>query len=176
VSLYSGWSGGCVTVFGDPDLAAGGFGHDRFGGRCRRFAQFWGCARPVSVVAKCLGDRLREATLPLVDLERPHPDLATGGFGYTIVGVMRVLGRYCMCTRTFAITITECVQRTGDFFTTLNCTLLSRARIRARFIANIEQQSFRSERIYWCDCHVIIAELQCLFSRARLLSRFIRLV
>jgi len=46
-----------------------------------------------------------------------------------------------------AITITECVERTGDFFATVNCTLLSRARIRARFISNIEQQSFRSDHI-----------------------------
>ena len=52
-----------------------------------------------------------------------------------------------MHKNTHAITITECVERTGHFFATVNCTLLSRARIRARFIANIEQQSFRSHHI-----------------------------
>ena len=45
----------------------------------------------------------------------------------------------------------------------------------ARFIANIEQRSLSSERIYWCDWH-IIAELQHLCSRAHLLARFRRLV
>ena len=45
----------------------------------------------------------------------------------------------------------------------------------ARFIANIEQRSLSSERIYWCNRH-IIAELQHLCSRAHLLARFRRLV
>ena len=32
-------------------LDAPGFGHHRFGGRCLLFSRFWGCTRPVSVVA-----------------------------------------------------------------------------------------------------------------------------
>jgi hypothetical protein len=81
-----------------------------------------------------------------------------------------------ICTRTLAITITECVQRTGDFLTTFNCTLLSIARIRARFIANIEQQSFRSERIYWCDWSIINTEVHRLCLRAHLLAWIFGLV
>jgi hypothetical protein len=40
--------------------------------------------------------------------------------------------QFRICTRTFTITVTECVQRTGNFVTILNYTLLNRARIRAR--------------------------------------------
>ncbi len=47
--------------------------------------------------------------------------------------------------------------------------------IRVRFIVNIEQRSFRSNHIYWCDCHIVV-ELQHLCSRMSLPSRFIRLV
>ncbi len=43
--------------------------------------------------------------------------------------------QFRICTRTFTITVTECVQRTDNFVTILNYTLLSRSRIRARFVS-----------------------------------------
>ncbi len=62
------------------------------------------------------------------------------------------------------------------FDSTVNrCLPCIRTTVHSRFIVNIEQQSFRSERIYWCNWQIFV-KLRRPCSRVSLLSWFIRLV